>query len=173
MHNRLLALALAAALCAALAACGGARADGVTAPAITSTASTAPATPEVTAAPTAQPESDLHKALDDCLAFDADSAGGSLKSARAASGLLTALAANVPDTLPDDAAAWKANLSDKDKAQLAVNWPTISGTARAIAKDQDSQAGLLESAGIDTDFNKLDLTGIPAAFDTLDAAFLS
>lgn len=48
----------------------------------------------------------------------------------------------------------------------------MSQLSRDIAADPASQQGLLDTAGVETDFTTMDLSGISAAMDSLDAALL-
>jgi len=110
-------------------------------------------------------KADLDQVLDACKSFEMDSAGGSLKSADAAAGLVefsakNAVGANIK-ALGDDVESWYNGLTDADKTLLKKNWSDIYQDAQAIVADPSSQAGLLSDAGVTTDFSKMDLsTGI-------------
>ncbi len=112
----------------------------------------------------------LNALLDECVSYEADSAGGSLKTAKAAAGLVELLSTNVPSDLAGDAALWRQGLDANREATLQQNWPGISQQARAIADDPAATADLLATAGVTTDFTGMDLSAIPACMDTLDDA---
>lgn len=113
----------------------------------------------------------LTVALNRCIAFEADSAGGSLKTAVAASELVVYLAGDfVPEDLDGETRAWQAGLSADDQTTLDANWPGVYRCARDICQDPAAQQDLLDTAGVTTDFTALDLTGVPEDLDTLNAA---
>ena len=106
-------------------------------------------------------------------AFAAVTAGGCLKTAQASAALVQVLAAEgVPAGLTEGAAGWKATLTADQLTLLSLNWQGVSQLSRDIAADPASQQGLLETAGVETDFTAMDLSGISAAMDSLDAALL-
>ena len=74
--------------------------------------------------------------------------------------------------LTEGAAGWKATLTAEQRTLLSLNWQGVSQLSRDIAADPASQQGLLETAGVETDFTAMDLSGISAAMDSLDAALL-
>ena len=69
-----------------------------------------------------------------------------------------------------DAADWMAGLTADQKSLVALNWPGILSTAESIAADPAAEADLLDTAGITTDFTKVDLTGAADALKALDGA---
>ena len=169
----------AAALCLSLCACMASGASSVPA----SSSEVVEPTAAPTAAPTENPSASaapdttlsvsLTEALNGTVAFAADTAGGSLKTAQASAALVQVLAAEgVPAGLTEGAAGWKATLTADQLTLLSLNWQGVSQLSRDIAADPASQQGLLETAGVETDFTAMDLSGISAAMDSLDAALL-
>ena len=110
----------------------------------------------------------LTLALDGCLAYEADSAGGSLKTAIAADGLVRCLACygGSEADLTACAVRWHDGLDAEEQALLALNWPGVRGTARSITDSDEAVRGLLADAGVDGDYTGVDL---PAAADGMDA----
>lgn len=148
------------------------------APAPAQTAATAE-----TAAPavTATPEEALSTALgavktrrltvvlNGCIAYEVDSAGGSLKTAIAAADLVVFLAGDfVPDDLPGETAAWHDGLEAEDQATMDANWPKVYTCARDICEDPAAQQGLLDDAGVTADFGAMDLAGVPEQLDAMN-----
>lgn len=172
-------LLLCAALCAALlAGCmrGGTATPGPS-PSASPASPTASPTPQ-TAESAATGESAGHTAaglarvLDGCLAFAADTAGGSLKAATAAGDLVRYTAQyGRAETFEADAKAWYTALDADQKAQLALNWPGIRDTARGIAAGSEQAAAQLADAGVSADFTGVDLAAASAAIDRLDSVF--
>lgn len=178
------ALLLSAALCAAMLS-GCLREDAAPAaspsptpaasPAATATpaaSETAPGTAEDAAA--GYTAAGLERVLDGCIAFGAGSAGTSLKEAIAANDLIRYTAqygAGNAEAVRTDAQAWYGALDGDKKAQMAENWPGIRDTARAILDDPEASAGLLESAGVSTDFAGVDMETAGACLDVLDSVF--
>ena len=175
------ALILSAALCAALLA--GCMRGGSS-----SAAPTPSASPAATAAPapSATPETatgessagytaaGLQTALESCLAYGAGSAGASLKAAIAAGDLVRYTAQygkGNAETIAADAQAWYDRLDAGKQAQLQENWPAIRDTARAITDDPEQARGLLESAGVRTDFSSVDLETAAASLTALGGVF--
>ena len=174
--------ALAALLCLLLlAACRGAAGPAAvqlpadppagTAEAAAPQSAPADAVPETTATPVSAPlctDAGLTLALDGCLAYEADSAGGSLKTAIAADGLVRCLACygGSEADLTACAVRWHDGLDAEDQALLALNWPGVRGTARSITDSDEAVQGLLADAGVDGDYTGVDL---PAAADGMDA----
>lgn len=164
--------ALAALLCLLLlAACRGAAGPAGTAEAAAPQSAPADAVPETTATPESAPpctDAGLTLALDGCLAYEADSAGGSLKTAIAADGLVRCLACygGSEADLTACAVRWHDGLDAEDQALLALNWPGVRGTARSITDSDEAVQGLLADAGVDGDYTGVDL---PAAADGMDA----
>lgn len=184
--NKPLAVLVAAALCAGLlAGCAASTASSASSAATpeTQAAPTAPATaetdvlvptPPATAESAATVDVDTEKlnaALAACVNFEADTAGGSLKAAQAAAGLVEYLAGQQQvDMLALATAAqqWYTGLSDDEKANLQLNWAAIEGDAENIAKDPASQAELLADAGVTTDFTTLTLDGVADQIGAID-----
>lgn len=174
--------ALAALLCLLLlAACRGAAGPAAvqlpadppagTAEAAAPQSAPADAVPETTATPESAPlctDAGLTLALDGCLAYEADSAGGSLKTAIAADGLVRCLACygGSEADLTACAVRWHDGLDAEEQALLALNWPGVRGTARSITDGDEAVQGLLADAGVDADYTGVDL---PAAADGMDA----
>ena len=174
--------ALAALLCLLLlAACRGAAGPAAvqlpadppagTAEAAAPQSAPADTVPETTATPESAPpctDAGLTQALDGCLAYEADSAGGSLKTAIAADGLVRCLACygGSEADLTACAVRWHDGLDAEEQALLALNWPGVRGTARSITDGDEAVQGLLADAGVDGDYTGVDL---PAAADSLDA----
>lgn len=174
--------ALAALLCLLLlAACRGAAGPAAvqlpadppagTAEAAAPQSAPADTVPETTATPESAPpctDAGLTLALDGCLAYEADSAGGSLKTAIAADGLVRCLACygGSEADLTACAVRWHDGLDAEEQALLALNWPGVRGTARSITDGDEAVQGLLADAGVDTDYTGVDL---PAAADGMDA----
>ena len=165
----------AAALCLSLCACMASGASSVPASSSEVVESTAAPTenPSASAVPDTTLSVSLTEALNGTVAFAADTAGGSLKTAQASAALVQVLAAEgVPAGLTEGAADWKATLTAEQLTLLSLNWQGVSQLSRDIAADPASQQGLLDTAGVETDFTAMDLSGISAAMDSLDAALL-
>lgn len=174
--------ALAALLCLLLlAACRGAAGPAAvqlpadppagTAEAAAPQSAPADTVPETTATPESAPlctDAGLTLALDGCLAYEVDSAGGSLKTAIAADGLVRCLACygGSEADLTACAVRWYDGLDAEERALLALNWPGVCGTARSITDSDEAVQGLLADAGVDGDYTGVDL---PAAADGMDA----
>jgi predicted small secreted protein len=168
------ACVLAAALLSGCGSGGSASSGSASSPAASSSATTSCATssPGTTSGTTSETTSgttyqkaDLDKVLDACKSFEPDSAGGSLKSAAAAAGLVEFSARNATDAnlkaLGNDVESWYNGLTQTDKNQLKNNWQEIYQDAQAIVADPSSTKDLLTDAGVTTDFSKMDLsTGI-------------
>lgn len=105
--------------------------------------------------------------LDGLVDFGADTAGGSLKTAKAAAVLVEYL--SVSDLEDGTTTAWLAGLSDDEQARLDLNWPGILAEARAICEDPAAQQELLDTAGVETDFPVMELGGVPDKLTALDA----
>lgn len=105
--------------------------------------------------------------LDGLVDFGADTAGGSLKTARAAAILVEYLSAS--DFGDGTADAWRAGLSGDAQERLALNWPGILAEAQAICADPAARADELASAGVETDFPGMELGGVPDKLTALDA----
>ena len=167
----LLALSLAA-----LTACGqvpgdsGAVSSDAASTVISETTSDAvPATEEAAADPAHDTTTEQRNVLDGFVDFAADTAGGSLKSARAAAVLVEYL--SYADIDAATATDWMADLTQDQHDLLDTNWAGILANAQNIATDPASQADLLSSAGVTTDFTGLILTGVPDKLVILNTVF--
>ena len=150
--------------CVLLAGCAGV--PGTSA-AQTATAESAPAS--VPAATAETSGKSLTVVLNGCIAYEVDSAGGSLKTAIAAADLVVYLAEeDVPADLGGETAAWQQGLDESSQATLDANWPGVYACAEGICQDLDSQQGLLDDAGVTTDFSAMDLTEVPAQLDAMN-----
>lgn len=111
----------------------------------------------------------LTVALNGCIAYEVDSAGGSLKTAIAAAGMVEYLAGDfVPQDLAGETLTWQAALSEEDSATMDANWPGVYRCAQDICADPASQRELLNDAGVTTDFSTMDLTDVPAQLDAMN-----
>ena len=91
--------------------------------------------------------------LDGLVDFGADTAGCSLKTARASAVLVEYLSASEFEDGTAD--TWRAGLSGDAQERLALNWPGILAEAQA--------------AGVETDFPGMELGGVPDKLTALDA----
>lgn len=157
--RKLLALALGAAL---LAGCASAPADSLAPSAQSETVSEVVSE---TATP-ADTKAEQTAVLDGFVAFGADTAGGSLKTAQAAAKLVEYL--SHADLEVDVMADWRAGLTDDQQAMLDLNWPEILAEAQAICSDPAAQADELASAGVETDFSGMELTEVPDKLVTVN-----
>ena len=105
--------------------------------------------------------------LDGLVDFGADTAGCSLKTARAAAVLVEYLSASEFEDGTAD--TWRAGLSGDAQERLALNWPGILAEAQAICADPAACADELASAGVETDFPGMELDGVPDKLTALDA----
>ena len=152
--------------CVLLAGCAGVPGSSA---AQTATAESAPAS--VPAATAETSGKSLTVVLNGCIAYEVDSAGGSLKTAIAAADLVVYLAEeDVPADLGGETAAWQDSLDEDNRATLDANWPGVYACAEGICQDLDSQQGLLDDAGVTTDFSAMDLTEVPEQLDVMNAA---
>lgn len=111
----------------------------------------------------------LTVALNGCIAYEVDSAGGSLKTAIAAAGMVEYLAGDfVPQDLAGETLTWQAALSEEDSATMDANWPGVYRCAQDICADPASQRELLNDAGVTTDFSTMDLTEVAAQLDAMN-----
>ena len=150
--------------CVLLAGCAGVPGPSA---AQTATAESAPAS----AATAETSGKSLTVVLNGCIAYEVDSAGGSLKTAIAAADLVVYLAEeDVPADLGGETAAWQDSLDADSQATLDANWPGVYACAEGICQDLDSQQGLLDDAGVTTDFAAMDLTEVPEQLDVMNAA---
>ena len=107
--------------------------------------------------------------LNGCIAYEVDSAGGSLKTAIAAADLVVFLAGDlVPEDLPGETRTWQQGLSADDQATMDANWPGVYRCAQDICADPAAQQGLLDDAGVTTDFSTMDLTDVPEQLDDMN-----
>ena len=107
--------------------------------------------------------------LDGCVDFSADTAGGSLKCARAAAVLVEYL--SCADIDASTAADWMTDLTQDQRDLLDINWAGILANAQNIAADPASQTDLLSCAGVTTDFTGMVLTGVPDKLVILNTVF--
>ena len=165
------ALVLGAAL---LAGCAAGKAESAAPSAAESTVQSETVTEAMTPAPTeaslpaADTKAEQTAVLDQFVAFGADTAGGSLKTTKAAAALVEYL--SYADLETDVLTDWRAGLSDDEQAMLELNWPGILAEAQAICSDPAAQADQLATAGVETDFPGMVLTAVPdklAAVDTV------
>lgn len=164
--RRLAILILSAALlagCAAAPAVSGASSATVATP--ESTAQREPAPAETPAAPTGT-AAEQTAVLDGFVSYGADTAGGSLKTAKAAATLVEYL--SVSDLEVNVMTDWVAGLSDDERELLALNWPGILSEATAICTDPAAQADELAAAGVTTDFPGMVLTDVPDKLVTVN-----
>ena len=152
----------------ALTACSNAPADSALA-ADSSSVSSAAKTPapaeeapaDSTVETSAEPatEAAQRNVLDGFVDFAADTAGGSLKTARAAAALVEYLSyADIDTAVASD---WKNGLTQDQQQLLELNWSGILANAQDIVNDPASQADLLSSAGVTTRFEEMTLTEVP------------
>lgn len=107
--------------------------------------------------------------LNGCIAYEVDSAGGSLKTAIAAADLVVFLAGDlVPEDLPGETRTWQQGLSADDQSTMDANWPGVYRCAQDICADPAAQQGLLDDAGVTTDFSTMDLTDVPEQLDDMN-----
>lgn len=149
--------------CLLLAGCAGVPAS--------STAETAISTQTAESAPAASTGKTLTVVLNGCIAYEVDSAGGSLKTAIAAADLVVYLAGDsVPGDLAGQTSAWQDSLDADGRATMDANWPGVYSCAQGICGDLDAQQGLLDDAGVTTDFGSMDLSEVPGRLDEMNAA---
>ena len=129
----------------------------------------APATAETPAASSRDTTTEQRNVLDGFVDFSADTAGGSLKSARAAAVLVEYL--SCADIDASTAADWMTDLTQDQRDLLDINWAGILANAQNIAADPASQTDLLSCAGVTTDFTGMVLTGVPDKLVILNTVF--
>lgn len=161
---------------AALTACGqvpgdsGAASSEAASTVVSEAAAEAtPATAESAADTAHDTTTEQRNVLDGFVDFAADTAGGSLKSARAAAVLVEYLSSDDIDAAT--ATDWMTNLTQDQHDLLDTNWAGILDNAQNIAADPASQADLLASAGVTTDFTSMVLTAVPDKLVTLNTVF--
>lgn len=152
---------------AVLTACGTATVESNAAS--RESANVAASTSAVEADPNSGPTDEQRNVLDGFVDFAADTAGGSLKSARAAAVLVEYL--SYADIDAATAADWMAALPQDQRNLLDTNWAGILDNAQNIASDPAAQADLLASAGVTTDFTGMVLTAVPDKLVTLNTVF--
>lgn len=152
---RRLAVLLAAAVL--LAGCGAEAAPPTEPSLAQSTAAGAPPAADTAAA-----------VLDGFVCYGADTAGGSLKSAQAAAVLVEYL--SCADISAATVTDWQGGLDAQQQELLVLNWDSILYSARQICEDPADASGLLETAGVTTDFCAIDLSAVPRRLDALDEA---
>ena len=161
---------LLALLLAVLTACGDTTMDSAAVSSeINSTATVESAVAPVPADPSHDTTAEQRSVLDGCVDFAADTAGGSMKSARAAAALVEYL--SYADIDAATAADWMAALPQEQRDLLDTNWSGILENAQNIASDPASQADLLASAGVTTNFGSMVLTEVPDKLVTLNMIF--
>ena len=129
---------LLALLLAVLVACGDTTMDpAAVSSEINSTATVDSAVASAPAAPGHDTTAEQRSVLDGCVDFAADTAGGSLKSARAAAALVEYLC--YADIDAATAADWMAALPQEQRDLLDTNWSGILENAQNIASDPASQ----------------------------------
>ena len=104
--------------------------------------------------------------LDGFVCYGADTAGCSLKSAQAAAVLVEYLSR--ADISAETVTDWQGGLDAQQQELLALNWDGILYNARQICEDPADGSGLLEAAGVTTDFGTIDLSAVPQRLDALD-----
>ena len=129
----------------------------------------APATAETPAASSRDTTTEQRNVLDGFVDFSADTAGGSLKCARAAAVLVEYL--SCADIDASTAADWMTDLTQDQRDLLDINWAGILANAQNIAADPASQTDLLSCAGVTTDFTGMVLTGVPDKLVILNTVF--
>jgi len=148
---------------------GAASSDAASAVISEAASDAAPATAETPAASSRDTTTEQRNVLDGFVDFAADTAGGSLKSARAAAVLVEYL--SCADIDASTAADWMTDLTQDQRDLLDINWAGILANAQNIAADPASQTGLLSSAGVTTDFTGMVLTGVPDKLVILNTVF--
>ena len=88
--------------------------------------------------------------LDGFVCYGADTAGCSLKSAQAAAVLVEYLSR--ADISAETVTDWQGGLDAQQQELLVLNWDGILYNARQICEDPADGSGLLEAAGVTTDF---------------------
>ena len=63
---------------------------------------------------------------------------------------------------------WQGGLDAQQQELLVLNWDSILYNARQICEDPADGSGLLEAAGVTTDFGTIDLSAVPQRLDALD-----
>lgn len=133
---------------------------------VSGSADTAPAvTQQPTAAPAA-PDADQLAVLQGFVDFAADTAGGSLKTAKASAALVLYLTEK--DLPAEVILTWRAGLTEEEAQLLEGNGSGILRVARDIAADPAAQQELLADAGVETDFTALDMAGVAAKLDEVE-----
>ena len=148
---------------------GAASSDAASAVISEAASDAAPATAETPAASSRDTTTEQRNVLDGFVDFSADTAGGSLKCARAAAVLVEYLSCTDIDA--STAADWMTDLTQDQRDLLDINWAGILANAQNIAADPASQTDLLSCAGVTTDFTGMVLTGVPDKLVILNTVF--
>lgn len=148
---------------------GAASSDAASAVISEAASDAAPATAETPAASSRDTTTEQRNVLYGFVDFAADTAGGSLKSARAAAVLVEYL--SCADIDASTAADWMTDLTQDQRDLLDINWAGILANAQNIAADPASQTDLLSCAGVTTDFTGMVLTGVPDKLVILNTVF--
>lgn len=148
---------------------GAASSDAASAVISEAASDAAPATAETPAVSSRDTTTEQRNVLDGFVDFSADTAGGSLKCARAAAVLVEYL--SCADIDASTAADWMTDLTQDQRDLLDINWAGILANAQNIAADPASQTDLLSCAGVTTDFTGMVLTGVPDKLVILNTVF--
>lgn len=148
---------------------GAASSDAASAVISEAVSDAAPATAETPAVSSRDTTTEQRNVLDGFVDFSADTAGGSLKCARAAPVLVEYL--SCADIDASTAADWMTDLTQDQRDLLDINWAGILANAQNIAADPASQTDLLSCAGVTTDFTGMVLTGVPDKLVILNTVF--
>lgn len=148
---------------------GAASSDAASAVISEAASDAAQATAETPAASSRDTTTEQCNVLDGFVDFAADTAGGSLKCARAAAVLVEYL--RCADIDASTAADWMTDLTQDQRDLLDINWAGILANAQNIAADPASQTDLLSCAGVTTDFTGMVLTGVPDKLVILNTVF--
>ena len=154
---------------ATLTACGQAPGNSGAASSDSASAVISEAASDAAPASSRDTTTEQRNVLDGFVDFSADTAGGSLKCARAAAVLVEYL--SCADIDASTAADWMTDLTQDQRDLLDINWAGILANAQNIAADPASQTGLLSSAGVTTDFTGMVLTGVPDKLVILNTVF--
>ena len=155
---------------AALTACGAAPVhSGAASPESASVSASVAEASSAPAAPSSGITTEQSNVLNGFVDFAADTAGGSLKSARAAAVLVEYL--SYADIDAATAADWMTALPQDQRDLLDTNWAGILENAQNIVSDPAGQVDLLESAGVTTDFAGMVLTEVPDKLVSLNTVF--
>ena len=154
---------------ATLTACGQAPGNSGAASSDAASAVISEAASDAAPASSRDTTTEQRNVLDGFVDFSADTAGGSLKCARAAAVLVEYL--SCADIDASTAADWMTDLTQDQRDLLDINWAGILANAQNIAADPASQTDLLSCAGVTTDFTGMVLTGVPDKLVILNTVF--